>query len=283
MSFRSRFLALNEHEQRLVSSILNTWNGCEKRVCSNLQNEHFLDDDSMDEVLKTMINFHSSTVQGHVFQEHLIEDLKAKLREEFYNSLQLKGDFIGCSSPISFGTVLPLERFRNYLEKKHRNYFFLDGAFENFIDDLKEWPDITRTFKDYGEFLIREAEHLIWVAWHPVDHKESVYDLLLKWDTQEMRKLLGLSQPINELYNPLIAFSFQCHYCIKDGFKLYRPTFCDSDFNPQWQPANYNNGEIFHGYIRPKYEGSNLPVPEAVGRSKFLKIKNITNCYTLND
>jgi hypothetical protein len=239
----------------------------------NLFNEHFLPEHKMSEILEILFDTFG----------YSCENKFKLLKSHGYKSLCCGGHCdLGIDSVV-VGTVIPKNRFRNYLlnEYSHKfTKFTVDDLIEQLLYDTK---GIDAKFKD---IKFKEIGRIIWLTWDGITFSDNPFVSLKTNYAEEALTALGLGF---DSYKNQEFLSFIFDTKCKD---MKRPTICDSDYNDFFRPTefSYKKNGILHplnyGFYSIKgviHEISTaaMNLPESVNWGNSYLIKNLNKCLLL--
>ena len=193
---------------------------------SNLGKEHFLDEKTMDDLLKTILVSIGS--KGKIGDE-LIMQVESRLLSRFRNKCQLKGGTILCDTPISVGTLIPLPRFRKHLLQQ---FSYSEPEVDSFLENIEAYLNNNPQKK----IFLKPADYLVWVTFCKKTDNSDPFCFNPELNKEILLTSLGLGYR-SYLYKKVYVFKFYTDR-IKNfnGCSFYRPTFCDAEFGIYFRP-----------------------------------------------
>ena len=151
---------------------------------------------------------------------------------------------------------------------------------EKFLLDCKSGMISQR----YHACLFKALSKLLWLTWDDrtqrgVNEKNDPFWYLKSDMAQEIQVALGLSDESEE--RPLYLFTISTEKIDAENFILFRPTFCDADFNEYYRPTPQDFEA--HGLTHPSRNTitiNNIQYkvdrrPECVVQSRYITIRDI--------
>ena len=275
MSYFKGLNELSDYERNRLPPILLEWRSTTRhgnRYVSNLENEVFLPPQYMRLLLKDIIRYYDNHHNTSNNKKQLFENIKKELSQKFYSYYRRRGGRVSGISAELIGTVLPWERFVNYI---------LVNVGYPFDNETDVWKAM-REFKKYNYLdpalenrLVKNHDWLVWFTWDEGNRKGAPFSFV-NHGREELVTALGLGgKPYNR---KLISFSF-LYYLTPYKCRLRKPTFCDADFSIYFRPANGGD----HGMTNPLNDGflkngqRATSRPEAVEKSNFFTLNRLYN------
>ena len=267
-------LLLSDSDKASLNQILEEWeaDGLEGEIIvSNLKYEQFLQQDSWQVLFKEVSLAYSVASKSNPISWVKFKNILRNTCQE----MQLLGG-VTPYKPVLVGTVLPLNRFENYLWE-HCPRFRDEDAFAYFYLHYKRSNYLP---EDMLEFFVNDAEYLLWLTWGDNEGESPFYFATHKGHENRniLRTGLGLGDPKYQRH-PLVTFVFNHCHSDESCEILHQPTFCDAELCVFFFPGNnmqgitnpLNGGKV----IIDGVEYNILSRPEAVQRGRQYPLQSL--------
>jgi hypothetical protein len=210
-----------------------------KQVVKNFIDEHFLPEETIHEINLFILGNSALT----------FTEIKTQLQQIIRRHL-LKGESIRVQPyPEKVGFAIPQDLLMNFLMREYGfELFDLDVKnIEKFLLDCQTGMVSQR----YHECLFKALSKLLWLTWDErtqrgISGKNDPFWHLQSDTSQEIQVVLGLGDVVED--RPLYLITISTENIDADNFVLFRPTFCDADFNEYYgsAPQNFDAHGLTH-------------------------------------
>lgn len=246
-----------------------------KRVVENFKDEHFLSVDHMEELMLFII----------LRKDKVFDAIKTEMRTLIYNKYQLQGESIKQTPyPETVGFAISVNEYKDFLMRSYgQDWFDSDeNEVEKFIINYSQgiYDD------SYSDFLFKNDFKIVWMTWEKTSDVHNPFYFMKYNKSEEVTVTLGLD---NRYFKPpLLLFLVDVTKVNELDFKMYRPTFCDSDFYENFKPPPLDFKD--HGLTQPLVgtisdNGNSYNPerrPETVVRSQYVKLDKVKKVIYLN-
>jgi hypothetical protein len=252
--FSKVYSGLNSYEQDEINALTEAWKNDPdpffRNLSFNLLNENCLDELSVYELIKKILELHRSSNSDQ-------NEFKNGIESYCFSNLGKGPKVDKTYYPIFIGTIIPQDKFENFIRKNCKLVLYDDHEIDTMIDDMRKGylsPILENTH-------VKPVNTIVWVSWSNLRGKEPY--VFVRYPSNAHNEIitsLGLGFP--DYKKPVYKFIFHAR-SYPSSIKI--PTILDSRMNEFFQVAPspffhgktrpLNNGDVYYGSLVYKVDG----------------------------